>query len=107
MWQKIRSNIEWVLAFITVVSIVGGMLADILPRPAFAGDINKIHQALEQITVQQTIQANKSIQQSIDLKEAEIRTIKTMYRYQVPPEVQPQIDALEADIADLESQKIK
>ena len=92
---SLSTKAKAITAILVLLFMVTGAVLPHIPKPAMARDLEQLQQTVQTL-------ANDGIQRSINQKEAEIRSIKTMYRYNIPPEVQPQIDMLNSEIKTLQ-----
>ena len=102
IWEQLSRRAKAITVVCVMVTSMGGALAVIAPyTPTYARaeEVDRLEQSVVRLT-------NMTIQQAINGKTAEIRTIKSIHNYRVPPAVQPQIEMLEADIEVLEESKI-
>ena len=47
VWLK--ENIKFTLSVITLLSVLGGLLADVIPRPALAADLDRLTDSVQQM----------------------------------------------------------
>ena len=101
----LRENIKFMLAVIALISFIGGIAADIIPRPALASDLDKLASTVQKLA---DIQVESAINYEIRIKQSEIRAIRRDYSrgdVMVSQDSQIAIDTLLDEIDELRWQR--
>ncbi len=103
--RVLEENIKFITSVIAIITLVGGIAADIIPMPALASDLDRLASTVQRLA---DIQVESAINYEIRIKQSEIRAIRRDYSgtgEEIPQTSQIAIDTLADEIDELRWQR--